>query len=242
MEIPLSGGRMTEGVVRLAGTVRRPKKESSSCVRNALRALRSAGFYRTPEFLGFDEKNREVLSFIEGYVPADLGENSVEQFYMAVDMARDLHQTSKAFAPEGLVLCHDDFSPCNTVFSAPCGQNGSYPKAIIDWDACAFLPAWEEIGYMCWLWLDLGNQERDAELQINAMGRALEIYGANAAFRADFPGKLIRRMMRVQRSVETGGVGDVEGVREWVGESVDWVNRHRMEIVRRIEMQQTRRG
>ena len=108
MEIPLAGGRITDGVVRLADTVRRPAKESSRRVQSALHALRLAGFYRAPEFLGFDEKNREILSFIEGYVPGDLGENSVEQFYMAIDMARDLHQASRAFAPEGLVLCHDD--------------------------------------------------------------------------------------------------------------------------------------
>ena len=99
MEIPLAGGRITDGVVRLADTVRRPAKESSRRIQSALHALRLAGFYRAPEFLGFDEKNREILSFIEGYVPGDLGENSVEQFYMAIDMARDLHQASRAFAP-----------------------------------------------------------------------------------------------------------------------------------------------
>ncbi len=129
MEIPLSGGRMTEGVVRLAGTVRRPKKESSLCVRNALRALRSAGFYRTPEFLGFDEKNREVLSFIEGYVPADLGENSEEQFYMAVDMARGICTRP----PELLrrrVWCFvmTIFRPATRCFPRPAVKMGAIPR------------------------------------------------------------------------------------------------------------------
>ena len=238
MEIPLVGGRITDGVVRLADTVRRPAKESSRRIQSALHALRLAGFYRAPEFLGFDEKNREILSFIEGYVPGNLGENSVEQFYMAIDMARDLHQASRAFAPEGLVLCHDDLSPCNTVFSAPCRQWDSHPVGIIDWDACAYLPAWEEISYMCWLWLDLGNEEMDAGLQIQAMGRALDQYGANEVFREDFPGKLIARMMRVQHSFEARGTGDVQGVRQWVGEGVAWVKRHEAAI--RAELEEKR--
>lgn len=91
---------------------------------------------------------------------------------------------------------------------------------------------------MCWLWLDLGNEEMDAGLQIQAMGRALDRYGANEGFREDFPGKMIARMMRVQHSFEARGTGDVQGVRQWVGEGVAWVKRHEAAI--RAELEEKR--
>jgi hypothetical protein len=57
-EIPLSGGDVTEGVVRVGDTVRRPVGPHSQLVHALLAYLESAGFEGAPRFLGIDGVNR----------------------------------------------------------------------------------------------------------------------------------------------------------------------------------------
>jgi hypothetical protein len=67
-EVPLLGGDVTEGVVRVGDTVRRPLGPHSPLVHALLRHLEDSGFTGAPRFLGIDEAGREVLSYIEGEV------------------------------------------------------------------------------------------------------------------------------------------------------------------------------
>jgi phosphotransferase family enzyme len=67
-EVPLPGGDVTEGVVRVGDTVRRPVQENSPLVHALLKHLESVGFDGAPRFLGIDARGREVLTFIEGEV------------------------------------------------------------------------------------------------------------------------------------------------------------------------------
>jgi len=67
-EVPLPGGDVTEGVVRVGDTVRRPVQENSPLVHALLKHLESAGFDGAPRFLGIDARGREVLTFIKGEV------------------------------------------------------------------------------------------------------------------------------------------------------------------------------
>jgi hypothetical protein len=67
-EIPLGGGDVTEGVVRVGDTVRRPVGPHSPLVHALLTHLESVGFEGAPRFLGIDGSGREVLSYIDGEV------------------------------------------------------------------------------------------------------------------------------------------------------------------------------
>jgi hypothetical protein len=67
-EIPLAGGDVTEGVVRVGDTVRRPVGPHSPLVHALLTHLESIGFDGAPRFLGIDGAGREVLSYIDGEV------------------------------------------------------------------------------------------------------------------------------------------------------------------------------
>jgi hypothetical protein len=67
-EIPLTGGDVTEGLVRVGETVRRPRGERAVMVRALLRQLESVGFEGAPRFLGVDSAGREVLTYIDGEV------------------------------------------------------------------------------------------------------------------------------------------------------------------------------
>ena len=67
-EIPLAGGDVTEGVVRVGDTVRRPVGPHSPLVHALLAHLESIGFEGAPRFLGIDGAGREVLSYVDGEV------------------------------------------------------------------------------------------------------------------------------------------------------------------------------
>ncbi|MGY1600772.1 phosphotransferase [Geodermatophilus sp. SYSU D00815] len=130
-EQPLSGGARGAGVVRVGTTVRRPRHDRSELVQAVLRHLADAGFAGAPRPLGFDERGREVVTWIEGTVPHALPALlSDAQLISSAALVRAFHDASVGFpglAP-AQVVCHGDLGPHNTVF------RGEEAVAIIDWD------------------------------------------------------------------------------------------------------------
>jgi hypothetical protein len=152
-EIPLAGGDVTEGVVRVGETVRRPVGPHSPLVHALLVHLESTGFGGAPRFLGIDGAGREVLSYIVGEVagrprPPWIADEtrlaSVGRLVRAYDDAAAsftpppdaLPGTSPA-EPPGIppapayppeIIGHVDITPENVVF-----RNGR-AHALIDFD------------------------------------------------------------------------------------------------------------
>jgi hypothetical protein len=65
-EIPLLGGQLTPGIVRVGNTVRRLPKGNVAFVHDLLVVLEDQGFSFAPRFLGMDNRGCEVLSYLEG--------------------------------------------------------------------------------------------------------------------------------------------------------------------------------
>jgi Ser/Thr protein kinase RdoA (MazF antagonist) len=153
-EVRLTGGRVTEGVVRVGDTVRRPARESAGFVRALLEHLAAQGFSGAPRHLGRDELGREVLSFVPGRVPAELDaaipDGALEA---AAGLIRRFHDATAGseLAGAGEVVCHNDLSPCNFVF------RDGLPVALIDFDAAAPGDRLQDVGYALFLWLNLGT-------------------------------------------------------------------------------------
>jgi hypothetical protein len=61
---PLIADGVTQGIVRIGDTVRRPLRPFSLTVQAYLAHLRDVGFAGAPLPLGVDEQGREVLSFV----------------------------------------------------------------------------------------------------------------------------------------------------------------------------------
>jgi hypothetical protein len=113
VEIPLSGGRTNLGLVRIGNTVCRPLRPNSEFVQAFLSYLHQNGFEFAPQPLGVDEKSREILSFIEGDVPEDLGFYGDDVLISAAKLIRAYHDASSGFVSQFEVICHNDLSPCN---------------------------------------------------------------------------------------------------------------------------------
>src|SRR5271168_3526977 len=152
-EIPLAGGRTTSGVVRVGGTVRRPVKSHSPFIHQVLTHLEAKEFAGAPRFLGIDSANREILTFIPGFVPDNLGAFSDTQLPSAARLLRAMHDATANCDLKGSreIICHGDASPCNCVFV------DGVPTAFIDFDAAHAGSRRADVGYAAWLWLDIGE-------------------------------------------------------------------------------------
>src|SRR3712207_9264011 len=106
----LTGGRITQGVVRIGNTVRRPTGPHTLFVHSLLHHLEEGRFDGTPRVLGIDVQGREILSFTQGHVPPDLATWSDEQLVRAAELIRRFHDATagSALAGEEEVVCHND--------------------------------------------------------------------------------------------------------------------------------------
>jgi hypothetical protein len=148
-EVPLSGGNVTAGVVRVGDTVRRPTGPWTPAVHGLLEHLERKGFVGAPRALGLDDQDREILSFAEGAaawpweafrpLATDEGLLRVAEligaYHVAVaDFAAPADAAWSPIAPTRGVadtLCHNDLAPWNLIVG-PAGE-----LTFIDWDLAA---------------------------------------------------------------------------------------------------------
>jgi Ser/Thr protein kinase RdoA (MazF antagonist) len=154
-ELPLLGGDVTEGLVRVGNTVRRPHERYSESVAAYLAHLHRMGFDAAPRWHGRDDRGRDILDYVQGQVPGTPPPGWALTDQVVAEIAallRRLHDASESFVPppdatwfgqdlsvrlppgmERLfdrpeLISHCDVTPQNTVF-----RNG-HPVALIDFD------------------------------------------------------------------------------------------------------------
>ncbi|OIK09240.1 phosphotransferase [Bacillus sp. MUM 13] len=151
----LTGGNVSS-VFRSGDTVRRELKPDSAKIHKLLQHLESKGFEYAPKFLGIDEKNREILSYIEG----ETGNYPLKQYMWSDDvlteiakMLRLYHDSISDFSfddswqsidntPQPFeVICHNDFAIYNIIFK------NKRPVGIIDFDVAGPGPRLWDIAY-----------------------------------------------------------------------------------------------
>lgn len=145
-EMPLSGGNVSPGVVRVGDTVRRPAGPHTPAVHALLAHLHAAGFAGAPRPLGIDDRGREVLTYAPGTVPwpdrfALLAPR--ERLARAARLIREFHDAVTGFTPPAQahwqvlipaegdcdIIAHHDLAPWNLVIG---------PRWVfIDWDCAA---------------------------------------------------------------------------------------------------------
>jgi hypothetical protein len=154
-EVPLAGGDVTDGVVRVGDTVRRPRGPWSSAVASYLRHLEQVGFDGAPRFFGIDAQGRDILEFMTGEVPSqpvrETWAATAAALLGVAELLLRLHQASASFVPPPAaiwfgddlrvdlpsdlppepapnVVSHFDVTPQNVVF------RDGLPVALIDFD------------------------------------------------------------------------------------------------------------
>jgi Phosphotransferase enzyme family len=205
-EIPLLGGDVTEGVVRVGGTVRRPSGPHSALVRQVLEHLAAVGFDGCPRWLGTDERGRDVLSFVEGEVAGRPWPAWVADEARVGSVARLVRRFDDAMAPLGVpegaertalplppempppiagsptFVAHCDVTPENVVF-----RDGQ-AVALIDFDLAGPATRVEEVCNVLLWWAPLmpPADREPVVADVDAVRRAALIvdeYGLGAADR-----------------------------------------------------------
>ncbi len=204
-EIALTGGNVNT-VVKVGDTVRRNMSGQSKNVHALLEHLEAKDF-ASPRFLGIDDENREILSYIEGETdfPEDLWDDP-KYLVSSAKLLRDFHDASLDFtSPEPSnwaftyanedhhdVINHNDFAPYNMVFNK-IGLSG-----IIDFDLCGPGPRSRDIAYLAY-WM--------SPLSFGADG-----------LKAKSEIELSQGCLRLQLLCETYGFDDLEEVLFMVSE------------------------
>ncbi|MET7279392.1 phosphotransferase [Kribbella sp. NPDC005582] len=137
----MQGGRITPGVVRISNTVRRPASPGTP---GLLRQLEARGFAGAPRYLGQDDQGREILSYLDGWVPDRFQRWQNAQVAAFGVLLRAFHEATRT-APNR-VICHHDPGPNNTVF------RDDLPVALIDFDTAEPGSPLEDLGYAAWTW------------------------------------------------------------------------------------------
>ena len=65
-KIPLSGGHSTSSITKMGNTVHRSLNKNSEYVHNLLLLLEEKRYLYSPKFLGIDDKDREILTYLNG--------------------------------------------------------------------------------------------------------------------------------------------------------------------------------
>ena len=219
----LTGGRSTAGVVKIGNEVRRPHKKESNFANSFLQFLEKQNYLFSQKFLGQDEQGRDRFFYINGLVPKEIGETNIFQLCQFMKIVRQFHDLSLGFTKSTKVICHNDLSPCNTVF-----QNNQ-PVGIIDWDSAAPGERWEDLTYILWLWINIGSHRREEIDILGQMKTALVAYNADKETLSDFADKMIWRMEKVIAQMPPENF-QYERTKDWVDFSKLWVQENLTKI------------
>ena len=227
-EVALKGGMSTPGVVRVGDTVRRPLKEKSAFVHDVLRHLERQGFDRVPRFLGIDEKGREMLTFIYGSVPRQVGGFQKEQWIAAAKLLRLFHDATVdcELTGECEVVCHGDPAPGNYVL------RDGMPFALIDFEAAHPGKRAEDVGYAAWMWLHIGNRRVAPEEQGSNLVDFVAAYDAAATLNP------LRAVLEAQKTCVDRIPNSFRWalIKSWAKGCLGWTYRNRGRIAAGIAM------
>lgn len=178
-------------VVREGNSVIRMSGDWTPAVHRLLQCLNDAGMRGIPRPLGRAEDGREILSFVEGTVPAYPMPGWVWADSALESCARLLRQVHDATADFDLggpwrsptrepveVICHNDFAPYNLVFE------GATVVGVIDWDFASPGPRLWDLAYLAYRIVPLSTTEWGdgftEAVRRNRLHRLLAAYGMDA--------------------------------------------------------------
>ncbi len=181
-EVAFADGNVT-GAARVGDTVRRSTGSGTPAVHALLRHLERVGFDGAPRVLGFDDRGREVLSYIEGATSPDprVSFGTDETLGAVAQLLRSYHDSAAAFelppdaawrymigAQRGELVCHNDIAPYNTIVS------DGRAVAFIDWEFAAPAPREWDIAHALWRFVPLYHDDEFGTL--TERSRRIEVF------------------------------------------------------------------
>lgn len=242
VEVALTGGNASDGVVRLGDTVRKPWTAATPLVHGLLGALRAGGL-RVPAVLGRDESGRQVLEHVPGDLAMDAPPLDLAGLARVGAIVRRFHDVAEGRGPgprDGWsvllpppdddawprILCHHDLAPWNLVL----GESWVF----IDWDGAGPSTRPWDLAYAAQTFT-LDDPAADPAVSASRLAALVDGYDPDGALRAALPEALVRRPAAMRdhlaRAAATGfepwATMHREGHGEHWGAVADHVARHR---------------
>lgn len=218
-EQTFNGGQSADSVVRIDDTVHRSMGPNAPYVHQVLQLLAEKGYRHSPEFLGIDEKGREILTFMDGDIARDV-EWTDTQLIRIAHMLKEFHDATVGsdLCNGKETVCHRDLAPWNTILKD--GQ----PIAFIDFDGVEPGGRVEDLGYVLWTFLELGNTQIDTGNQIRRIKLMCDEYGYQDG--KSLVDGIIREQQRVlQIREQMAQTAQKEGVRQFSAERIEVIQK-----------------
>ncbi|WP_247826799.1 phosphotransferase [Arthrobacter antioxidans] len=195
-EQELGGGNVSDGVVRVGSTVRKPWTPSTPHVLEFMKAVGDAGV-DVPVVFGQDEHGRQVTEFIPGRLALASDPLTPAQLHRVGAMVRAIHDASESFVPSpdaqwttaipspgSDLICHNDLAPWNLII----GERWTF----IDWDAAAPSTRLWDLAYAAQAFTlsDPGQAPAEAGRHLAAF---IDGYGADESLREQLPAAMHQR-------------------------------------------------
>jgi Ser/Thr protein kinase RdoA (MazF antagonist) len=238
-EQKLSGGNVSDSVVRVGNTVRKPAGPWTPAVESLLEHLEAAGVACAPRTLGRDEHGRHMLEYVPGQLAMHMPPLGLDDLHRVGRLIRELHDASESFEPppearwsvvippdRQELICHHDLAPWNLIISAE-------RWAFIDWDGAGPGSRLWDLAYAVtgFVPMEPGGDAAADGVRLRALADG---YRLSAAQRAELP-PLIAAHTRgmfdlLRRSAVTGEQPwarlHAEGHAEYWGPAADYISRH----------------
>lgn len=222
-EIPLLGGQLTTGIVRVGNTVRRRPKGNIAFVHDLLVFLEDQRFPFAPRFLGMDEQDREILSYLEGEIWPDSGsglsDDLLEQAARAIRRYHDATAGS-SLAQGSEIVAHHELGPHNTIF-----QDG-HLVGFIDWDDAAPGTRLRDLANAVYNYVDVSHwSNQEANEQARRIRLMCVAYGWNDPITLvnDFEADLQQALRNHKQAGRAGAI-------KIFAQEVDWMRQRAQEL------------
>lgn len=214
----LIGGRTLTNVYKKNNKVYREEKNKNELSKKFLLFLKKNKFNYSPKYYGKNKSNLEVYSYINGYVPKEIGFTNIQQLITFLDIVVEMHKLSNKFMGEKYFLIHQDLSPCNTVF-----DKRNNPIGIIDWDTISIGDPMEDYCYIIWLWVNIGDPQKKVDDLAYEIAYAL--IHLNINIDDNIKKYFINRMNKVVDNMSLSNYQYIK-TKQWVDYCKNWIEKN----------------
>ncbi len=198
----LSGGwGQDTSPVKIGDTVHRQITENSEYIHKLLQFLEAKNYTWAPKYLGMDEQGREIIEYVEGYVPhgqevplATWSTETMSEIFQQIRKLHDITAGTELAADEECAI-HGDLNYSNTVY-----RDGRAVK-FIDWDFARPGRRMYDVAYAIDQYLSIGEYEDET----GAVGRAriarklADAYGLSLAQRALLTDEMLNVFLTIRQ-------------------------------------------
>lgn len=222
---------------KIGNTVHKEVKPNSGYVHELLAFLGEHSYSFAPNFLGLDDKGREIFEYIDGYTPHGQEVNpktwsleTMTEIFKQIRALHDLTHNTKIAGDEECV-CHGDLSYVNTVY-----RDGR-AVGFIDWEAARPGKRIDDVAHALVQYLSIGEYYDEGPSERAELVRKLtDVYGLSPEERlilVDTMLEVLQTIRKIQietiaKGTDAGKRFSEAGVPENVLERYNWLkeNKH----------------